>query len=231
MKHIAILIPSRDRNYKIERLHSLWFQHIDNTIITDCIIVLDEDNEHTYTRMPGFKYEVVKSNGKRGVTFPINQAAIKYCNEYEYIGFWGDDHRPNTQGWNLKMYEVLSKNKPYSMAYANDLIQGEKLATEIIMDSLYIKNLGYMIHPDIQHLYSDNLWMYIGRYMNNIHYLNDVIIEHEHYSVNKSQEDDLYKELNSNERWFEDEKAYNKIINSEEFINIMNEIVKLQLKN
>ena len=72
MKQIAILIPSRNRNDKIKRLHNLWFEYIDKSIITDCIIILDEDNEHTYTRMPGFIYEIVKSNGKRDVTLPIN---------------------------------------------------------------------------------------------------------------------------------------------------------------
>ena len=39
MKHIAILIPSRDRNAKIERLNKLWFEYIDDTITTDCIII------------------------------------------------------------------------------------------------------------------------------------------------------------------------------------------------
>ena len=92
--------------------------------------------------MPNFIYEVVKSNGTRGATYPLNQVATKYCNEYEYIGFWGDDHRPNTKNWNSIMYETLNSNKPYAMAYADDLIQGANLPTEIIMDSLYIKEFG-----------------------------------------------------------------------------------------
>lgn len=225
MKKIAILIPSRDRNAKIERLHKLWFEYIDESITTDCIIVLDEDNEHTYVRMPNFIYEVVKSNGTRGVTFPINQAAIKYCNEYEYIGFWGDDHRPNTKNWNSIMYETLNTNKPYSMVYANDLLQGATIATEIIMDSLYIKNLGHMIEPTIQHLYSDNYWMYLGNYMNNLHYLPDVIIEHEHFSNGKAAIDEMYKQLNNPERIKDDEAAYNIIINCDLLKNKLNKML------
>jgi len=191
--------------------------------------VLDEDNEHTYPRLPGFIYEVVKTNGKRGITFPLNQAAIKYCNEYEFIGFWGDDHRPNTQSWNVSMYELLNNKKPYSMAYANDLLQGEKLATQIIIDSLYIRKLGYFVHPSIQHLYGDDFLMYIGRKMNNIHYLANVIIEHEHYTAGKAPQDSLYLELNSSVQFSEGEKNYKNIINSPVFNEQLNQLN--QLKN
>jgi hypothetical protein len=104
-----------------------------------------------------------------------------------------------------------------------------QLATEIIMDSLYVKNLGYMIHPDIQHLYSDDLWMYIGKQMNNIHYLDDVIIEHEHYSCGKSLEDDLYRELNCSERFHNDENAYKNVINSIEFNNQIRQLISDKL--
>lgn len=228
MKQIVILIPSRDRNHKIERLYKLWFEYIDNSITTDCVIVLDEDNEHTYTRLPNFKYEVVKSNRQRGITFPINQAAKKYCDEYEYVGFWGDDHRPNTLNWNSIMYEKLNANKPYSMVYANDLLQGARIPTEVIMDSLYIQKLGYMVHPTIQHLYSDNYWMFLGKYMNNIHYLPDVVIEHEHYTCGKSEKDALYTELNSPNLYNADRIAYINITNCKLFKEKLKQLLKLK---
>jgi hypothetical protein len=87
-----------------------------------------------------------------------------------------------------------------------------------------------MIHPDIQHLYSDNFWMYIGKYINNIHYLDDVIIEHEHYCCGKSFQDDMYKELNSNELFTQDNNAYNNIINSEELHSKLKQIQNNKLE-
>lgn len=197
MKKIAMIIPTRERNHKMRKLHHFWFQTIDESISTDCIIVLDEDNESTYERLPNFIYEVVKPHpeNKRGVTYPLNQAAIKLCDKYEYIGFMGDDHYPKTKNWNSIMYEKLNNNKPYSMIYANDLYQCINLPTQIIIDSLYIKFFGHMIDPSIPHLFCDNYWLYIGRYLNNIHYLDDVIIEHEHYTNFKSAKDDLYVKL------------------------------------
>ena len=217
IKKIAIFIPTRDRNHKIERLHKFWFDYTNPSVETDCIIVLDEDNEHTYTRMPGFIYKVVKSNGVRGMTFPLNEAVKHYCDLYECVGFWGDDHCPQTKGWNVEMYNAVNKNMPFSMAYANDLLQCEMLPTEILMDSRFVKHLGGMVPPELQHLYVDDYWMHLGRCLQNIHYLADVIIEHEHYSANKSDADNMYLELNNGTMYSKDCNAYHHVINSQDF--------------
>jgi hypothetical protein len=37
----------------------------------------------------------------------LNLLANKYCNEYEYVCFIGDDHRPRTDGWDLKLIESI----------------------------------------------------------------------------------------------------------------------------
>lgn len=221
MKKIAIIIPSRERSHKIKKLHSLWFNTLDEKISTDCIIALDEDNECTYERLPNFIYEIVKPHPEniRGVTYPLNQVAIKYCNEYEYIGFMGDDHIPITKNWNSLMYEVLNKNKPYSMVYGNDLFHCANLPTQIIMDSLYIKYFGYMIDPLLYHLYSDNYWLYIGHYIKKIHYLEDVIIEHEHCFVNKSKIDDMYIKLNNKSCYVDSEKIFLELIKDGSILN------------
>jgi hypothetical protein len=90
------------------------------------------------------------------------------------------------------MYESLQKNAPFSMVYGNDLLQGSRLCTEVVMDARYIQQLGYMAHPDFTHLFIDDVWMYMGRRKNNIHYLENVVIEHLHYTNQKAEVDDLY---------------------------------------
>jgi len=212
---IAILIPSRDRNHKIKELYQIWDEYLDKTVETDCIILLDEDNESTYERLPNFKYEIVKTNGKRGVTYPLNQGAMKFCGQYEYIGFIGDDHRPKTKNWNSILYNKLKETSPFSMVYGNDLIQGGRIPTAIVMDSWYIRYFGYMIPPSITHLWCDNLWLYIGKEMNNIHYLKDVIIEHLHFGSGKSQCDAIYLEVAKTNQSGMNE--FNKISRSPEF--------------
>jgi hypothetical protein len=217
-KQIAILIPTRERSHKIDALHTQWFKMLDTSIITDCIIILHKDDEHTYPRLDGFIYYVCNVSGRQGMVMPINEIACKVCNDYEYLGFWGDDHFPQTIHWNSIMYNKLQANLPYAMVYADDLLQGINLPTEIIMDAKYVQKLGYICHPSLKHLYVDNLWLFIGNYMKNIHYIPDVIIEHLHYTVNKSPVDDTYISVNSSDILNHDCMVYNNIINDTIFI-------------
>jgi mannosyltransferase OCH1-like enzyme len=223
-KKIAILSPSRERSHKIVKQHQHWFQYTDSNISTDCIIILDNDNEHTYERLEGFIYYVVESTGKRGLVYPLNQIACKICNNYEYIGFWGDDHFLQIMNWNTIMYNKLQRNSPYAIVYANDLLHESRLCTHLIMDALFIQKLGYMSHPTFTHLFADNAWMYLGLYMNNIHYISEVIIEHQHYYNNKCPLDTMYEQVNSLEIQQSDQIAYDNLINNEEFKNNLEEI-------
>jgi len=226
MKSIAIIIPTRERNHKIKKLHEQWFTMLDPIVTTDCIIVLDTDNEASYERLPGFIYHIVNlnPNGTKGAVFPLNEIANKIYKDYEYLGFWGDDHYPQTQNWNSIMYDVLCKNAPYAMVYGDDLIQHERIPTEIIMDSLFIEEFKYMAHPSLTHLYCDDLWKYTGQQIQNLHYLPNVIIEHLHYCVGKSENDEMYKINNSNECDNINCNVYHSIIQNQEFNNKLYEI-------
>jgi len=219
MKQVGIIIPSRERNHKIQKLHQQWFNMLDPTVTTDCIIVLDSDNEETYERLPGFIYYIVDTNptGKRGVVYPLNEIAIQIHKNYEYLGFWGDDHYPQTQNWNSIMYDVLCKNSPFAMVYGDDLIQGANLPTQVIMDTLFIEEFKFMAHPSLSHLYCDNIWKYTGQQIENLHYIPNVIIEHLHYSVGKSENDDLYQINNSYECNNMNGEIYNRILKEEDF--------------
>ena len=48
LKEFVKLIPSRQRNHKIKELHDIWETNLDKSIKTDCIILLDEDDEKNY---------------------------------------------------------------------------------------------------------------------------------------------------------------------------------------
>jgi hypothetical protein len=228
IKHIAIIIPSRQRPHKIKELHDLWFKTTNSSIVTDCIIVLDMDDEKNYPSLPNFKYIIAPPSNVKGANHPLNYAAKMLYDQYEYIGFIGDDHRPRTKDWNIIMYNKLKESGTFSMVYANDLLQGNKLTTQVIMDSLYIKHMGYMSPPQFRHLYIDNFWMKIGKALNNIHYLENVIIEHLHYTNKKTPIDSLYKEINSNKNTEYDKYEFNKLIASQDFKDLVNKLLEIK---
>lgn len=228
MKKIAILIPTRDRNIKIRAIWDIWFSLLDPDVSTDCIVILDEDNEKKYDRLPGFLYKIAPNSSRRGMNDPLNYVAREIYKDYEYLGFMGDDHMPRTLHWNSILYKILRDNGRFAMAYGNDLLQGSSLCTHVIMDSRYVRHLGYMAYPELQHLYIDNFWMFVGHYLKNIHYLDHVIIEHMHYICQKSEMDDMYREVNSESIIAIDFNTHQRMLHDPALIEILDRLCKIQ---
>lgn len=218
MKNIAIIVPTRTRPGNIQRMHEQWFRITDATIPTECVIVLDEDDEKNYPRLDGFRYIVVKTSGTRGVVYPLNHAALQICDQYEYLGFWGDDHYPLTPNWNSLMYQALQKQGPCAMVYGDDGIQGINLPTHVVMDSKIVTTFGYMGHPAFRHLHVDDFWKYVGMYLGTLIYMPNVKIEHKHYCNNKAPMDALYATNNSEEAFLHGHTALHDVIKNVDFI-------------
>jgi len=65
-----------------------------------------------------------------------------------------------------------------------------------------------MSPPAMKHLYLDNFWRDMGQELGSLRYLDDVIIEHMHFLIGKSEQDAGYAEVNSSEIGRHDQLAY-----------------------
>jgi hypothetical protein len=88
------------------------------------------------------------------------------------------------------------------------------------MSSKIIKAIGYMAPPKQKHMYLDNFWLDLGTRLNSIHYLEDVIIEHLHFSVGKSDMDSSYQETNDSAIYNADKVAYDEYLLTQMDIDI-----------
>jgi hypothetical protein len=118
----------------------------------------------------------------------------------------GDDHRPRSTGWDQRFCECLSSGP--RIVYGNDLLQGEKMPTAVAMTSDVVTALGYFAPPTMQHLCVDLVWLELGRAIDRITYLPDVIVEHVHPALGKAPMDAGYEDANSAERISADSAAY-----------------------
>jgi len=134
----------------------------------------------------------------------LNAAAVEYADQYRYIGFMGDDHRPRTFGWDERIVEELNYSH---VVYGNDLLQGESLPTAVFMRSEIVQKLGYMAPPELIHLYLDNFWLELGR-ATSMRYLGDVTIEHLHPYAGKAEWDASYLEVNDQALYEHDRLAF-----------------------
>jgi hypothetical protein len=165
-------------------------------------------------------------NETRGMAYPINKAAnaIVKENKYQYFAFLGDDHRPRTAGWDGILIQAMQRRP--SMAYSNDLLQGERLPTMITMTSDIVAALNGMVPPKMKHLYLDNFWKKLGQDLGALTYLDHVIVEHMHPVAGKAEWDEGYKEVNATEIYAFDALAYQNYIQSEAY-----ELLKRKLRS
>lgn len=151
---------------------------------------------------------IVPGSGAAGMVAALNHAATTLVAQAGVGGvmFMGDDHMCRTQGWDEALTAALG-GRP-GVAYGNDLLQRENLATAAVVDARIIRALGYMVPPVLAHLYADDFWMLLGRDLNNLAYLPDVIIEHMHPAAGKAERDAGYDRVNAPGVWERDRAAW-----------------------
>jgi len=198
---------------------ALLAAHEELSAASDLLFIIDaNDPEHDqYHFEVGQELCMTIENQTRGMAYPINKAAnaIAKQNKYDFFAFLGDDHRPRTAEWDLQLMAAMQRRP--SMAYGNDLLQGKRLPTMIVMTSDIVKALGGMVPPNMKHLYLDNFWKKLGEDLGALTYLDDVIVEHMHPVAGKAEWDEGYKEVNAQEVYSFDALAYQNYIQSEAY--------------
>lgn len=126
----------------------------------------------------------------------LNQAAPKWAQRSEAVGFLGDDHVPRTVGWDARYLAELERLGT-GLVYGNDLIQGQAIPTQVAMTSDIVLATGHMVPPGMTHLWLDNAWLALGRALDAITYLPDVTVEHLHPIAGRAQWDAGYQECNT----------------------------------
>jgi len=224
MKEMIILVPTRGRPSNAVELLA---EHDKLSTHSDILFIIDaNDPEHDqYEFEVGADKCMTIENETRGMAYPINKAAnaIVKENKYQYFAFLGDDHRPRTAGWDGILIQAMQRRP--SMAYSNDLLQGERLPTMITMTSDIVAALNGMVPPKMKHLYLDNFWKKLGQDLGALTYLDHVIVEHMHPVAGKAEWDEGYKEVNATEIYAFDALAYQNYIQSEAY-----ELLKRKLR-
>ena len=151
---------------------------------------------------------------------PLNFAANLYADKYRHFAFLGDDHRPRTKNWDVLFINALDELGT-GLVYGNDLLQGENLATAVAMTGDIVQALGGMVPPDMIHLYLDNFWMTLGKDLNALRYIPEVVLEHLHPVAGKAEWDEGYREVNAQEVYSADAKALNDYLASDSYSKLL----------
>ena len=217
MRNLVILVPSRNRPDSIAEL----IKSLDETETeSDLIVVIDSDEPQIEAYLElGCDVLMVEKNGK-GMAKPLNFAANHFRDKYRHFAFLGDDHRPRTKNWDTIFINALDEIG-IGLVYGDDLLQGENLATAVAMSGEIVKELGGMVPQDMIHLYLDNFWMTLGKDLNALRYIPEVVLEHLHPIAGKAEWDDQYREVNAPDVYSADKKALDDYLASDAYQELL----------
>ena len=196
---LCVIVPSRGRPDNIKRLA----EDFDRTSVDAELIVVCDDDDPELTNYP----EWVEVGPRKRLGPTLNEWAVNMAEEFDYIGFMGDDHSPQSMDWDREVVKALRELKT-GIVYGDDGFQGENLPTAAFMTSNIIRALGYMLPPKLIHLYVDNAWLSWGRGADCIRYLPNVKITHLHPVAGKAEWDERYAEVNSQKMYDDDRKTF-----------------------
>ena len=217
MRNLVVLVPSRNRPENIAEL----IKSLDETETeSDLIVIVDSDEPQmdAYLQL-GCDVMMVEKQGK-GMAKPLNFAANHFRDKYRHFAFLGDDHRPRTKHWDVTFINALDELGT-GLVYGNDLLQGENLATAVAMTGDIVKALSGMVPQDMIHLYLDNFWMTLGKDLNALRYIPEVVLEHMHPIAGKAEWDQGYRDVNAQEVYSADKKALDDYLASDAYRHLL----------
>lgn len=210
MRDLLAIVPSRGRSAEVAELYRAV--RATASARTDVLVAFDDDDPQigAYRRLRDAtradRRLLWACGPRKSLAEWTNRLALAYAGKYRALASLGDDHRPRTPGWDSALLAALDAAGGTGIAYGNDLLQGERLPTAVVMSSDIVAGLGWMCHPSLRHYCVDNVWKVIGETAGCLHYLPDVIIEHLHYLRTGDAPDATYRQAEA--RCDADREAY-----------------------
>jgi hypothetical protein len=214
LDRMAAIVPSRGRPQNIERLCKKLLE-LNSQV--DLYVGVDPDDPaldeyKTLEELYGFILVVADRRERFGPT--LNRIALDLASEYRYLYWQGDDHVPQTLGWDERYRQKLDE-LGVGIVYGNDLVMGSSIATQLAMTSNIVRALGYAVPEGFIHLYIDNYFMELAKAIGKLVYLPDVIVQHMHPCAGQAEEDQTYREANSPENWSNDRRRFEQYMQEE----------------
>jgi hypothetical protein len=187
---LLMIVPSRGRPRNLERLVEAWRSTTSGH--ADLVVALDDDDPALY-QYNAHRVAMVTVGPRQSFVAWTNEIAVGHAADYRYIGSMGDDHRPQTVGWDRMICEALDELGT-GIVYADDLGPSPILPSAVALTSDIVAGLGFMIPPTLDHNGADLFWNDLARALGCARFLPEVVLEHLHYGEGKSAIDHIYLE-------------------------------------
>jgi len=186
---------------------------------------VDHGQGHLYRDIPTPAWSAVRvveypDGFPRTLSAMTNQLEIMIARETVYqdvyngliIGSLGDDHLPETRGWDEMVVETIAAGA--LGVYGDDGFQHDRLPTAIFLSGWAITHLyqNHVMHPKLRHMYVDNYWRdTLGQ---RLVYIPEMKITHLHPFATGQEMDASYTRTNNELAYSLDRAAYATLVGS-----------------
>lgn len=184
----SLIHPSRQRPNKSFNAIQKWCEFGQEKDF-EVIVSLDESDPllNTYKELYSRnKYVNLIVNPNRSAVDAINNAAKVAKGEVFIVV---SDDTDTILRWDAVLRGVIGSRKDFVLK-VHDGIQ-DWLCTMPIMDREYYNRFGYIYYPEFRHMFCDTLLTHQADALKRMIWRNDIKFDHLHYSVRKSEKDDV----------------------------------------
>lgn len=242
---ISILLPTK-RDYNLDRFYNSILNTVSNiNNIEICFLSIEGDIE-VLNKINSLKLEnKLLINNIISIPIPFNKLwNVAYTiSTKNILMLGGDDMEFITPNWDLRFIEEFDKFQDHvALIWGKDRIQNGRLPVHPCVHRKWIETLGYFTPEKFAYWYADNWLDEISKEIsfklgdkhgdNNLQrriFLEDVFIEHHHYSCGASDHDNVYKEneskltYNEHLKWHSPTNHKEIMIEVEKLLQVINE--------
>jgi len=188
---ILVILPTMNRSGLFDIWAQSWLATTEG--LSDVVVAVDEGDmayEDLKVKYPQFIWETLPPAKP---LVQLNRMALKYSDEYRWLGFMEDDCVYRATDWESTFVTKLNEMGHNGIVYPSDTLNhGPSLITVSlpVMDSSIVKRLGFMSPPGLQCVFPDNFWTVLARDLGMNGFLQHILIRHDHYSTGRSAEDE-----------------------------------------
>ena len=214
---VGLICPTRGRPWNASRLFDAWEA---NGVCSDLIFCLDDGDPET----DGYR-ELARRAAPRGLVYWMtgprmglcgwtDRAARDYQGLYQALMSIGDDHVPETHGFD-RILLAAAQETGGGFAYgfdgithqaSSDFPEPHCLPSACLITTNITRALDRMCLPGARHMFTDPYWMLLAEAAGCRHYLPDVHVTHHHPAAGRAAWDRTYSE--GGQSWPDDERAY-----------------------
>lgn len=206
---VLLVCPTRDRPGNAARLIRTWGH---TGACSDLLFCLDDDDpqmggyRELMTRRAFHRGTVTWLTGpRRGLCAWTNWVAREYGPAYEALMSIGDDHVPETEGFDLQLLDAAA-GMGGGFASPDDGRPSGVLPTCWLVTANVVEALRWVCLPGLEHMFPDAVVKHLGEASGQWVHLPDVMVRHHHWSVGLAPPDATY--ARGQAAWAADEAVF-----------------------